>query len=96
MIGAAPPPPRIKPTFIDPESRAQADLIIHIVCVTLINLFMLMRLYTRLIISRWISLDDCKYTFGRTFHRRSLSIDVCILVWVNYHNSLLSATACSQ
>ncbi|KAF2466569.1 uncharacterized protein BDR25DRAFT_336433 [Lindgomyces ingoldianus] len=50
--GALPPPPGVGPNFIDPPSQQRDNLIQHATCLTLISLFLAMRIYTRLYILR--------------------------------------------
>lgn len=65
MIGVTPSPPGVAPNFIDPESQAQTNLVLLTLFLTLTTLFIIMRIYTRMFITRWLSLDDCKSPFPR-------------------------------
>ncbi len=64
LIGAVPPalppPPGVTPNFVNPESRAGANIALHTTCLTLVTIFFAMRIYTRKFISRWIGWDDCR------------------------------------
>ncbi|KAI0892238.1 hypothetical protein F4806DRAFT_505649 [Annulohypoxylon nitens] len=59
MGGALPPPPGIEPNFIDPPSQAKGNLTQHATCLTLVTMFVAMRIYTRLRINRTnLGIDD--------------------------------------
>lgn len=60
MVGAMPPPPGVVPDFVSPVSRAKMDTILHAICLAVVTVFLVLRIYTRKFISRWLSWDDCK------------------------------------
>lgn len=61
IVGARAPPPGVKPNFINPESRQNEMVAANAACLTIGILFLLMRLWTRLFLTRSIGWDDCKY-----------------------------------
>lgn len=66
IVGTLPPPPGIVPNFVNPESRAYINTVMHSVCLTLVTLFLAIRIYTRKFICRWLGWDDCKTSLSET------------------------------
>ncbi|KAL2036380.1 hypothetical protein N7G274_010901 [Stereocaulon virgatum] len=62
------PPPGLVPNFVNPPSHNTTNTILHSICLTLVTLFLAMRLYTRHFISYWLSWDDyiCVLTYAFT------------------------------
>lgn len=59
--GLIPPPPGVEPNLIDPPSQTPNNIALHTICLTFVTLFVIIRLYTRIYITKaklWI--DDCK------------------------------------
>jgi hypothetical protein len=60
FIIAFPPPPGVKPNFVNPESRAYQARITIAVCSAVMLLFVGVRVYALLVITRKWAADDCK------------------------------------
>lgn len=61
QIAAGTPPDGQTSNFIDPPSQANIPRIATYVTLPPMLLFLALRLYTRLIITRKVGLDDCEY-----------------------------------
>lgn len=59
-IPAMAPPKGVIPNLIDPESRAYESIVTTAVCVSLMMPFFVLRLYSRLFVTRSLGWDDCK------------------------------------
>lgn len=58
--GALPPPPGIEPNFIDPPSQRERNIALHTVLLTLVTIFIVMRVYTRAYITKaGFGIEDC-------------------------------------
>lgn len=58
--GAMSAPPGMEPNFIDPPSQQKSNLVQHATCLTLVTMFVAMRLYSRLsILKTKLDSDDC-------------------------------------
>lgn len=69
-VPAMAPPPGVLPNLKDPESRAYESIVTTAVCVSLMMPFFMLRLYSRIFVTRSLGWDDCKIkskkiTFGR-------------------------------
>lgn len=61
---AAPPPPGVKPNFVDPPgSHYEIYSVTLAMCFTA-TFFLVIRLYTRGILLRALGLDDCEFSAG--------------------------------
>ena len=61
LMGALPPPPGVKPNFVDPENFHPAMIATIVFCLALTTLLTVARVYTKLFISKTHGWDDCKY-----------------------------------
>ncbi|KAF2188920.1 hypothetical protein K469DRAFT_456892, partial [Zopfia rhizophila CBS 207.26] len=57
------PPSGITPNFVNPPSRAHVVITVHIVLTIISTLFMGLRFYTVLFITRHVRVDDCKLSY---------------------------------
>ncbi|KAK0508024.1 hypothetical protein JMJ35_009913 [Cladonia borealis] len=58
-IGAVPPPPGgVKANFVNPPNQTKSTIALHTICLTLVTLCMMMRIYTRRFISHQLGWDD--------------------------------------
>ena len=60
LVGMIPPPPGGTPNFVNPESQAGLEVVFAILLPTLAGLVVLMRLWSRLWITRAVWWDDCQ------------------------------------
>lgn len=60
IAGAPPPPAGVSPNFVNPPSNAKYNVLCQAVCIPVITVFVVLRLYTRVFIHRKITGDDCK------------------------------------
>jgi len=92
MIGVMPPPPGQKATFENPPSQMTGNIVLHSVCLLLVTLSVLLRLYTRKYINRELSLDNCKFfiapSMGLTL-TNSAQICACLPLYVSCQPKLL-------
>ncbi|KAI1292702.1 hypothetical protein F5Y03DRAFT_375394 [Xylaria venustula] len=51
-VAALPPPPGIEPNFIDPRSQRDRNIALHTVLLSLITIFVSVRIYTRVWITK--------------------------------------------
>ncbi|KAI1183793.1 hypothetical protein F5B17DRAFT_414847, partial [Nemania serpens] len=51
-VGALPPPPGIEPNFVDPPSQRDRNIALHTVTLSLITIFVSIRIYTRIWITK--------------------------------------------
>ncbi|KAI0548666.1 hypothetical protein F4679DRAFT_573986 [Xylaria curta] len=51
-VGALPPPPGVEPNFIDPPSQRERNIALHTVLLSLITIFVSIRIYTRIWITK--------------------------------------------
>jgi hypothetical protein len=59
LIGAMEPPPDVEPNFLNPPSLQQSNIIQHGISLSIIFLFVSMRIYTRLrILKTTLGIDD--------------------------------------
>ncbi|KAI1407947.1 hypothetical protein F5Y13DRAFT_194795 [Hypoxylon sp. FL1857] len=57
--GAVEPPPGVEPNFIDPPSQQRGNIALHTVCLTLVTVSVVMRLCTRVFVSKTtLGIDD--------------------------------------
>ncbi len=68
-IPAQPPPPGVRPNFVDPYTFAPAFIAISVVLMTLTTFFLCIRFYTRIAILRVFGVTDCRF-FAR-----------CLVTW---------------
>lgn len=59
FLGLGPPPPGVTPNFANPESIFTRVLTSHLVTLSLACIFILMRVWTRVIVTRAVGWDDC-------------------------------------
>ncbi|XDG03564.1 hypothetical protein ABKA04_003179 [Annulohypoxylon sp. FPYF3050] len=58
--GVVPPPPGVEPNFVNPENQMGGNIAIHTVFLTISTFSVIMRIYTRLRVSRVsLGVDDC-------------------------------------
>lgn len=62
-IPLLPPPLGVMPNFVNPENRASILIIISTIFLALLLPFVVLRLYTRIWITRTFDLDDGKHAF---------------------------------
>lgn len=55
------PPPGVTPNFVDPETRAPYAIIAHTIALSLATIFVAMRMYTKIWITRSPGWDDCEF-----------------------------------
>lgn len=55
-----PPPPGVTSNFVNPESCAHIPRIVIAISIPIMTICVLMRLYTRLFVTRTFGIDDCK------------------------------------
>lgn len=60
------PPPGVTPNYVDPESLAPVLVACITTCLVLMIIFVGMRLYTKLFISRAFGRDDCMSSFNQS------------------------------
>ncbi|KAF2866145.1 hypothetical protein BDV95DRAFT_612014 [Massariosphaeria phaeospora] len=58
LWGAMPPPIGVEPNFHSPPDQKELNIACHAVCLTLVTLFLAMRLYTRYFVTNTMSWDD--------------------------------------
>ena len=58
-----PPPPGVTPDFVNPQSRANSFVIGSAICTSFLLTIVLMRIYSRLWISRSFAVDDGQLPF---------------------------------
>ncbi|RYC56704.1 hypothetical protein CHU98_g9511 [Xylaria longipes] len=63
-LGALPPPPGIEPNFIDPPSQRDRNIALHTVLLSLVTILLVVRLYTRVWITRMAFGVEDSYTRG--------------------------------
>lgn len=61
QLPALQPPPGIQPNFVNPEAIATQTRAATYVALPLMLLFLTLRMYTRLRVTRVVGADDCKY-----------------------------------
>lgn len=61
LIPAHLPPEGVTPNFVDPESRAHIVSIVTYLTLPLMLVFVALRIFTRIYISRTLGADDGKY-----------------------------------
>lgn len=90
QIPAAPPPPGVIPNFIDPPSQANLPRIFTYVTLPPMILFLAMRMYVRIFVTRKIGLDDCEFretSFGEVIPaHKLLKTSACLVPLVNRCN----------
>ena len=59
------PPPGVIPDFVHPESRAVYTVVISAVCLALMGVFVSIRVYSRIYITRAWTKDDSKIPFRK-------------------------------
>ncbi|KAI0879953.1 uncharacterized protein GGS22DRAFT_101847 [Annulohypoxylon maeteangense] len=67
--GVVPPPAGVEPNFINPENQMAGNIVIHTIFLTLSTLSVIMRIYTRLYVSRvTLGVDDylCLLAYAAT------------------------------
>ena len=62
---ALPPPPGVTPNFVDPESQANLFVSVTAVCIALMLPIVIMRLYSRVCITRSFAIDDGPLFYAR-------------------------------
>ncbi len=55
------PPPGVKSNFVDPYSRGPMLVQLNAILLTLVMLFFMMRMWTRVFITRSLGWDDCEF-----------------------------------
>lgn len=60
QIPVVSPPPGVVPNFVDPPSFAYLPRIFIYICLPIMIIFLVLRLYTRFFITRNPGWDDCK------------------------------------
>lgn len=60
VVPAMPPPPGIVPNFENPDSRGDEIVNVYAVFLSIAFVFIVLRMYTRVAITRAVGLDDCK------------------------------------
>ncbi|KAF7929221.1 uncharacterized protein EAE98_005140 [Botrytis deweyae] len=66
--GALPPPPGVTPNFVNPPSIAKYNVLCQAVCVPVVTVFVVIRLYTRVFIHRKTTGDDLAW-YGAGVHQ---------------------------
>ena len=61
QLPAGIPPPGVVPNFKNPPSLAQPIIAVHAVFLSLAVLFVALRLYTKIFLTRLLRWDDCEY-----------------------------------
>lgn len=62
--GSIPPPEGVEVNLVDPPSQLPNNIAMHTVCLTLVTMFVAIRVYTRLGINKArLGLDDCELVF---------------------------------
>lgn len=74
IIEAMPPPPGEQANFTNPSNQSRNTIALHTVCLTLVILCVVMRIYTRSFISRQLGLDDCKILSLESAHSLMLML----------------------
>ena len=59
-VSTVPPPPGVVPNFVDPVSLQRYDVLTQSVCLSVATVFVLMRLYTKVVVLRNPWWDDCE------------------------------------
>jgi hypothetical protein len=57
-IPAMPPPPGVTPNFVDPRNRTNVYIVVYTTFTSLVVLFVSLRLYAKIWITRSIGWDD--------------------------------------
>lgn len=86
-LPAIKPPDGVIPDFIHPESRAHYCIAVHTVVLTIATLFIAMRMYVKLRITRSPGWDDCKSLHCLSVSHKSFSLtdnptDTILIAWV--------------
>jgi hypothetical protein len=58
---AAAPPPGMRPNFINPPNHNAASVALIIVCLTLATFFYMIRIYSKVILPRKLTVEDGEY-----------------------------------
>lgn len=66
-IPALRPPPGVTPDFIHPQSFGQRVTVTSVICLTLMTMSVIVRLYTKLSIKHVWGWDDCGFFLDRKF-----------------------------
>lgn len=59
-IPAMKPPPGVTPNFINPPSIGNTIIVVNVVFLTLMLGFVILRIYTKGVLTRSLGWDDCK------------------------------------
>lgn len=84
-VPIGPPPPGVIPNFVNPKSTAGEATAVTIVFTIVMLLFVLVRMYTKIFVSRSRGWDDCTCAVNPVSIKSLLMapIDVCILACVS-------------
>lgn len=97
MIPIGKPPSGKLPNFVDPESTAGVATAVTILFTVLMALFVIVRMYTKLFISRSIDWDDCECNSKLRLRWQSAlttQIDTCVFASVSSTLSRRSTLSC--
>lgn len=82
ILGSAAPPPGVTPNFIDPPNNGHVVIIVNTVFATISLLFVGLRGYTAICITRRVRTDDCKPLHCSCGENLLISIDLLFVSWV--------------
>lgn len=68
------PPPGVQSNWVNPEGMRNWMIATHTICLFLVSVFMIMRLYTRKVVAGKLALDDCLSPFPRILETPSLTV----------------------
>jgi len=60
IVGALSPPPGVIPNFENPESRGHLVIIATAILLPITTFILALRIYTRVVLVRYLGSDDCK------------------------------------
>ncbi|KAH9222311.1 hypothetical protein DL95DRAFT_432243 [Leptodontidium sp. 2 PMI_412] len=73
IVGALPPPPGITPNFAHPKDVLRTvNFVTQSLCISLVTIFVLMRIYTRAVIQKMMYKEDFNF-FGGGYHQWEVS-----------------------
>lgn len=64
QVASQQPPPGVEPNFVNPESTASTAIAVTVLFTVIMFIFVCMRVYTKLFVSRAKGWDDCKRSIG--------------------------------
>jgi len=82
ILGATGPPPGVTPNFINPPNRGNIVIVVNTVCASISLLFVGLRGYTSICITRRVRVDDCKPCHRSLQGNLLTSIDLLFVSWV--------------